>query len=49
MVVATSATDLGPLQSAIRGEIRQFDPQIAVDFELLTDWWRDASAGSSSG
>ena len=37
MVVATSASDLGPLQSAIRGEIRQFDPQVAVDFEVLSE------------
>jgi putative ABC transport system permease protein len=37
MVVATSASDLGPLQSAIRGELRQFDPQVAVDFEVLTE------------
>jgi putative ABC transport system permease protein len=37
MVVATSVSDLGPLQSTIRGEMREFDPQVAVDFELLTD------------
>lgn len=37
MVVATSAADLGPLQSAIRGEMRQFDPQVAVDFEVLDE------------
>ena len=37
MVVATSASDLGPLQSAIRGAMREFDPQVAVDFEVLSD------------
>jgi predicted permease len=37
MIVATSAADVGSLQSAIRGEIRQFDPQIAVEFELVRD------------
>jgi putative ABC transport system permease protein len=37
MVVATSATDVASLQSAIRGEVRQLDPQIAVEFELVRD------------
>jgi putative ABC transport system permease protein len=37
MVVATSATDVASLQSAIRGEVRKLDPQIAVEFELVTD------------
>ena len=37
IVVATSAADVASLQSAIRGEIRQFDPQIAVEFELVQD------------
>jgi putative ABC transport system permease protein len=37
MVVATSMADAAGLQSAIRGEVRQFDPQIAVEFELVTD------------
>jgi predicted permease len=37
MVVATSAADVGSLQSVIRAEIRQLDPQIAVEFELVRD------------
>ena len=37
IVVATSADDVAPLQSAIRTEVRQFDPQIAVDFQQVTD------------
>jgi predicted permease len=37
MVVATSSGDVAALQSAIRGEIRRFDPQVAVDFELVRD------------
>jgi len=37
IVVATSSADIASLQSAIRGEIRQFDPQIAVEFELVRD------------
>jgi predicted permease len=37
VVVATSAVDVASLQSAIRGEIRQMDPQIAVEFELVSD------------
>jgi len=37
MVVATSAPDVSGLQSAIRGEVRQLDPQIAVEFELVRD------------
>src|SRR5204862_3398366 len=37
MVVATSAVDVATLQSAIRGEVRRLDPQIAVEFELVRD------------
>jgi predicted permease len=37
MVVAMSAADVGSLQSAIRGQMRQFDPRIAVDFERVRD------------
>jgi putative ABC transport system permease protein len=37
MVVATSAVDVATLQSAIRSEVRQLDPQIAVEFELVAD------------
>jgi predicted permease len=37
VVVATSARDTGALQSAIRGEMRGFDPQVAVEFELVRD------------
>ena len=37
MVVATSATDVTSLQSAIRDQVRQVDPQIAVEFELVTE------------
>jgi predicted permease len=37
MVVATSSADIASLQSAIRREVRQFDPQIAVEFELVRD------------
>ena len=37
MVVATSGTDVGSLQSAIRTQVRQLDPQIAVEFELVRD------------
>jgi putative ABC transport system permease protein len=37
MVVATSAVDVAGLQSAIRGEVRRLDPQIAVEFELVRD------------
>jgi ABC-type antimicrobial peptide transport system permease subunit len=44
MVVATSAADVAGLQSAIRSELRQFDPQIAVEFELV----RDLVAGTLS-
>ena len=36
MVVATAA-DVAAIQSAIRGEMRQFDPQIAVDFQLVRE------------
>jgi putative ABC transport system permease protein len=37
MVVATSSADVASLQSAIRGEMRRFDPNIAVEFELVSD------------
>jgi predicted permease len=37
MVVATSATDVTSLQSAIRDQVRQIDPQIAVEFELVRE------------
>jgi putative ABC transport system permease protein len=37
MVVATSLADPGPLESAIREEVRKSDSQMAVDFELATD------------
>jgi predicted permease len=37
MVVATTAEDVTPLQSAIRSEVRQFDPQIAVEFQQVKD------------
>jgi len=37
VVVATSLADVGGLQAAIRGELRQFDPQIAIDFERVDD------------
>src|SRR4051812_8206721 len=36
IVVATSG-DISSLQSAIRSEVRQFDPQIAVEFEVVQD------------
>jgi predicted permease len=44
MVVATSAMDVAPLQSSIREEVRRFDPQIAVEFELV----RELVAGTLS-
>ena len=37
IVVATSGNDVAGLQSAIRSQIRQFDPQIAIEFELVRD------------
>jgi putative ABC transport system permease protein len=37
IVVATSGTDVGSLQSAIRAQVRQLDPQIAVEFELVRE------------
>jgi putative ABC transport system permease protein len=37
MVVATSAADVAALQATIRGEMRKFDPQIAVEFELVRE------------
>jgi putative ABC transport system permease protein len=37
MVVASSLTDVATLESAIRDEVRNLDPQIAVEFERVTD------------
>ncbi len=37
MVVATSGTDVASLQSVIRRQMRELDPQIAVEFELVRD------------
>ena len=37
MVVATALSDLTGLQSAIRSEVRQIDPQIAVEFEMVQE------------
>ena len=37
VVVSMSAADVTGLQSAIRSEMRSFDPQIAVEFQLATD------------
>ena len=37
MVVATATDDITGLQSAIRGEVRTLDPQIAVEFELVRE------------
>jgi putative ABC transport system permease protein len=37
LVVATAAGDAAALQSAIRDEVRRFDPQIAIEFERATD------------
>ena len=37
VVVSASAADAAGLQSAIRGDVRSFDPQIAVEFQLATD------------
>ena len=37
MVVATASTDVASLQSAIRQQVRELDPQIAVEFELVRD------------
>jgi predicted permease len=37
MVVSTSLADVGPLQGAVRDELRKLDPQMAIDFELATD------------
>jgi putative ABC transport system permease protein len=37
MVVASSLTDVATLESAIRDEVRKLDPQIAVEFERVTD------------
>ena len=37
IVVATSLTDVATLESSIREEVRRLDPQIAVEFERVTD------------
>jgi putative ABC transport system permease protein len=37
IVVSTSANDLTGLESSIRNEIHRFDPQIAVEFQRVTD------------
>ncbi len=37
IVVATSLTDVARLQSAIREDVRRLDPQIAVEFEVVTE------------
>ncbi len=37
MVVASSLADVATLESAIRDEVRKLDPQIAVEFERVTD------------
>ena len=37
MVVSTSGADAGPVQGAIRDELRKLDPQMAIDFERATD------------
>ena len=37
VVVATSASDVAGLQTAIREQVRQLDNQIAVEFELVRD------------
>lgn len=37
IVVATAVTDVATLESAIRDEVRRLDPQIAVEFERVTD------------
>jgi putative ABC transport system permease protein len=36
-VIATSAENVGALQSAVRDVMRRFDSQIAVEFELVTE------------
>jgi putative ABC transport system permease protein len=37
VVVATSLADVGSVQAAIREEVRRADPQIAVEFQRVTD------------
>jgi predicted permease len=37
VVVQTKAEDVAAVQTAIRSEVRQFEPTIAVDFEPVTD------------
>jgi putative ABC transport system permease protein len=37
IVIATSAENVGALQSSIRDVMRRFDSQMAVEFELVTD------------
>jgi len=41
IVVATSSADDGALESAIRAQVRQIDPQIAVEFQLVKDLVND--------
>ncbi len=41
IVVATATGDLSSLQSAIRSQVRQLDPQIAVEFELVRELVND--------
>jgi putative ABC transport system permease protein len=37
VVVATSLSDVAALESSIRDQVRRLDPQIAVEFERVTD------------
>jgi predicted permease len=37
VVVRSSQADTGPLQTAIRDEVRRMDPQIAVEFQLVSE------------
>ena len=37
IVVATALSDVATLETAIRDEVRRLDPQIAVEFERVTD------------
>ena len=37
MVVTAATADVGALQSAIRSQVQEFDPQIAVEFQLATE------------
>ena len=49
MVVSTSRADPGPIETAIRQEVRKQDPSIAVDFELAADVVGSTIGASSSG